>query len=254
MKIYTAERSSAQSPSDNVIFQRHLIAYQEAKKLISGNVLEIGCGTGYGIPILAPQTENYTAIDKFVSELSDLPSNVKFIQTHVPELIDFEDNAFDFVVSFQVIEHIKDDHTFLKEIHRVLKPGGKLIFTTPNKKMTLSRNPFHIREYTVEEMSRLVHKFFTKVNHQGVFGNEKVMDYHEKNRASVKKITRFDIFNLQYRLPRFLLQIPYDLANRLNRLMLNKSNTKLVSDIQFKDFYLSEAKENCLDHFCICEK
>ena len=45
---------------------------------------------------------------------------------NVPPL-KFDDNSIDFVVTFQVIEHIKDDEKFIQEIHRVLKPGGKLI-------------------------------------------------------------------------------------------------------------------------------
>ena len=59
---------------------------------------------------------------------------------NVPPL-KFDDNSIDFVVTFQVIEHIKDDEKFVQEIHRVLKPGGKLILTTPNILMSLSRNP-----------------------------------------------------------------------------------------------------------------
>ena len=47
--IQTAERSSHLDPSENVIFQRHLIIYIEASKLISGTVLEIGSGEGYGV-------------------------------------------------------------------------------------------------------------------------------------------------------------------------------------------------------------
>ncbi|MBK6641847.1 MAG: hypothetical protein IPG39_11760 [Bacteroidetes bacterium] len=62
------------------------------------------------------------------------------------------------------------------------------------------------------------------------------MEYYRKNRASVEKITRFDIFNLQYRLPRQLLQIPYDILNRMNRRKLLQSNTSLVSDIKMEDY------------------
>ena len=49
--MQTAERSSHLDPSENVIFQRHMIAYKQAAKLISGTVLEIGCGEGYGISL-----------------------------------------------------------------------------------------------------------------------------------------------------------------------------------------------------------
>jgi ubiquinone/menaquinone biosynthesis C-methylase UbiE len=252
--LQTAERQSAHLAADNPVYQRHLVAYHHAAQIISGNVLEIGCGEGYGIPLLAPHCTQYTAIDKYTTNLSSLPPNAKFIQTNVPELPLFADNTFDYVVSFQVIEHIQNDHIFLKEIHRVLKPNGKLLFTTPNAAQSLTRNPFHTREYTVAQMAAHTHIYFNKFEHLGIFGNEKMMDYHEKNRKSVQKITRFDVFDLQHKLPRNLLQIPYNIANRLNRYLLNNQNQTLVSDITTHDFYIAAATPDCLDHFVVATK
>ena len=197
MKIQTAERASSFHAADNPVYQRHLVAYERAAEMISGDVLEIGCGEGYGIPMLAPKANNYVAIDKYTASLENLPENASFIQTMVPELKEFETDSFDWIVSFQVIEHIPDDKRFLEEIRRVLKPGGSVLFTTPNKKQSLSRNPFHIREYTVAEMYAHTNLYFDKIDHQGIFGKEKMMQYHEENRKSVEKFTRFDILNLQ---------------------------------------------------------
>ena len=59
MAIQTAERSSHLDPSENVIFQRHMVAYKKAAKLINGTVLEIGCGEGYGISELAKYSKKY---------------------------------------------------------------------------------------------------------------------------------------------------------------------------------------------------
>ena len=59
--LQTAERSSHLDPSENVIYQRHLIAYKEAAKLVSGTVLEVGSGEGYGIMELAPKADHYIA-------------------------------------------------------------------------------------------------------------------------------------------------------------------------------------------------
>ena len=62
--LQTAERSSHLDPSENVIYQRHVIAYKEAAKIISGTVLEVGSGEGFGIAELAPRAEHYIAVDK----------------------------------------------------------------------------------------------------------------------------------------------------------------------------------------------
>ena len=85
--------------------------------------------------------------------------------------------SFDFVISFQVIEHIKNDKLFVKEIFRVLKDGGKFIVTTPNIEMTLTRNPWHIREYTITELENLLLQDFQSVKKSGVFGNDKIKKY-----------------------------------------------------------------------------
>ena len=255
--MQTAERSSHLDPSENVIFQRHMIAYKEASKYISGTVLEIGCGEGYGINELARFSKKYIGVDKFDTYISDeLKKNndIIFHKMEIPPLLNIEDNSIDFVVTFQVIEHIQKDKFFLQEIHRVLKPGGKLLLTTPNKLMSLSRNPWHIREYTPAEMKNILDKYFNQNTVNGVYGNDLVMDYYQKNKIAVRKITRFDIFNLQYILPRWLLQIPYDILNRLNRKKLKSQNEKVVQSVTVEDYFIKESTENCLDYFCVATK
>ena len=255
--LQTAERSSHLDPSENVIYQRHLIAYKEAAKIISGTVLEIGSGEGYGIMELASKADHYIAVDKYKTSISDelkAANNITFIETNVPPLKGIEDNSVDFVVTFQVIEHIEDDEMFLQEIHRVLKPGGKVILTTPNVMMSLTRNPWHIREYTPEQMGDVLQSSFDNYELKGVFGNDKVMDYYNKNKASVRKITRFDILNMQYWLPRWMLQIPYDILNRFNRHNLQDDNEGIVNTVVHTDYSISTSNDECLDHFCIATK
>jgi len=255
--LQTAERSSHLDPSENVIYQRHLIAYKEAAKIISGTVLEIGSGEGYGIMELAPRAEHYIAIDKYNTQISDklnVENNITFIQANIPPLKGIEDNSVDFVVTFQVIEHIKDDKQFLREIYRVLKPGGKMILTTPNILMSLTRNPWHFREYTPDKMREVLESSFEKYELRGVFGNEKTMEYYIKNKESVNKIIRFDIFNMQYWLPRWILRIPYDILNRFNRHNLQDDNQDIVNTIRHTDYSILASNNECFDHYCIATK
>ncbi len=255
MTIQSAERVSATDGSDNIVIQRSILAYYRAAELVGGRVLEIGTGSGYGVELIAPHAEGFVTIDKTPTR-ADLSGydNVTFMQMKVPPMREIASSSFDWVITFQVIEHIKQDIEFLREIHRVLRPGGRLVITTPNRTMSLTRNPWHVREYTVDQFSNLLSSIFDEVELQGVFGNKKVMDYYYKNRQAVKKITRFDFFDLQHRLPRRLLQIPYDILNRRNRRKLLADNRDLTTGIRMEDYFLAPADDHCFDLLAVAVK
>ena len=194
-------------------------------------------------------------IDKDLPKNALQVDNVEYYEMEVPPIV-FENCSFDAVVSFQVIEHIEKDMELVREVARVLRPGGKFIVSTPNAPMSLTRNPWHVREYNADELRNLLSCHFSKVEAYGVVGNDKVMEYYLKNRASVRKITRFDIFNLQHRLPRKILQIPYDILNRLNRRNLHKKNTALTESITMEDYSIVpyEPGLQCFDLFFVVTK
>ena len=253
-KLHTAERVSQRDASDNFVFQRSILAYYKAAELVSGDVLEIGTGMGYGVDVIAPAAESFTTIDKNVPEFeNELPANAKFRQMVVPPL-NFADESFDYVVSFQVIEHIEQDADFVREVSRVLRPGGKFIVSTPNAPMSLTRNPWHVREYKADELESLLKGGFSSVERMGVYGNERVMEYYEQNRRGVERITRFDILDLQHRLPRWVLQIPYDILNRLNRRRLLAENENLTTSITMEDYTIGQLTVQSFDLYYIATK
>ncbi len=251
--LNTAQRVSHRDASDNFVLARSVLAYREAAKRISGNVLEIGTGSGYGIEILAPASTSLITVDKRQPAGIDLPPGVEFRQMRVPPL-DLPSGVFDCVVSFQVIEHIHDDFAFLDEVVRVLRPGGRFIVTTPNAPASLTRNPWHVREYTAGEFTSLMESRFGRVEAMGIFGDERVAEYYERNRESVRRIARFDPLDLQHRLPRWMLRPSYDVANRLNRRRLLAANEDLTRAISPGNYRLGPASESAFDLFYIGTK
>ena len=251
--MHTAERVSRTDASDNFVFQRSILAYHYAAGLVSGKVLEIGTGMGYGIDVVAPAADHFTTIDKSEAYDATLPANAEFKQMQVPP-IGFADESFDYVISFQVIEHIKRDKDFVREVSRVLRKGGKFIVSTPNAPMSLTRNPWHIREYSEGELRELLAADFSTVESLGVNGNEKVMAYYEQNRQSVAKFKRLDPLDLEHRLPRQLLQIPYDILNRINRRRLLEKNDSLTRSIEMEDYSIGEITPQSFDLYYIATK
>jgi len=257
MSIYTTEITSDKIVSDNPLHHRLLSAYVFAEKYINGDVLELGCGEGRGIDIILKKSKSFTAIDK-ISEVTERLSikypKEKFISSSFPPLINIEDNSFDTIVTFQVIEHINNDNLFVEEIYRILRPGGKALISTPNIEMTLTRNPWHIREYTSRQLQDLTSKFFNKITMKGIAGNDKIKKYYEENKKSVSKFKRLDILNLEKHLPNFLYKIPYEFLNRINRNKLEADDKSLVSSISTNDYLLEDDNPRNLDLFLILEK
>lgn len=102
-KLATAERVSRDA-SDNFVFQRSLLAYDRAAEIVSGDVLEIGTGTGYGIELVAPHCDRFVTVDKYAAGGDRHAANVEFRRMCVPPL-GFGDESFDFVF------HLPGDRT-----------------------------------------------------------------------------------------------------------------------------------------------
>ena len=85
-------------------------------------------------------------------------------------------------------------------------------------------------------------------------GNEQVMAYYERNRQSVERIARWDLLDLQHRLPRWMLQLPYDILNRINRRKLLAAAPEATASIRMEDYRLTDDEEQGFDLFVIATK
>lgn len=173
--------------------QAHLARYEWAAAQLSGRVLDVACGTGYGAALLSERCET-TGIDNSPEAVRHARSSVpsaRFLLHGLPS-IPLPDASFDAVVSFETVEHIPDDRAFLTEVRRVLRPDGLLLLSTPNKDVTSPdgppANPFHVREYLIHDLTRLVTgSGFQEVE---VFGQGQV-GRRAVNRLALRVVARF---------------------------------------------------------------
>ncbi len=199
----------------------------------------------------APRGSSRWTNTHLLRSCSGKPGVSRFLQATVPPL-PFAEASFDAVISFQVIDDISPTMAaFVREIARVLRPGGRFVVTTPNAPMSLTRNPWHVREYRADELrDLLLGNGFASVERLGVFGDERVAAYYERNRRSVARIARFDVFlDLQHRLAAPSAAASYDLLNRINRRRLLRENTELTASIRMEDYRLGPVAEDCFDLF-----
>jgi 2-polyprenyl-3-methyl-5-hydroxy-6-metoxy-1,4-benzoquinol methylase len=101
-----------------------------------------------------------TTIQKKRSNIKDL-----LIQDMTQSTI--EEASYDAVISVEVIEHIVEDELFVKNIAKVIKPGGWAYLTTPNgdyiKNTGPDKNPDHVRHYTKEQLQAILEAYFDRV-------------------------------------------------------------------------------------------
>jgi SAM-dependent methyltransferase len=160
----TGERTVPGVPEENYWFRRHEAAYLALLPYCAGaTVLEAGCGEGYGAGLIAGQATRVIALDY------DRPT-AAHVARRYPELdvaranlahLPLRSATVDVVANFQVIEHLWDQAGFLAECFRVLRPGGRLLVTTPNR-LTFTPdsdtplNPYHTRELAPSELDSLL--------------------------------------------------------------------------------------------------
>lgn len=257
--MHDRERPSFED-SNNVTVQRCFFAYEFASDFVKGKVTaDIGCADGYGTQYLADFAQKITGVDYSEATLAEArkkhaaKTNLTFIQGSVPPL-PLESNSLDVVTAFQFIEHIHDRLGFMYEVHRVLKLGGVFLCSTPNAKMSIARNPFHVHEYTFDEMKAEIGKVFHDIDLRGVQGTESVNQYYTENAKWAKKILRLDPLGLHKILPSSWLVKPYNFLTSVMRKNLKETNTATTT-ITTKDFFLSKTDlDQTWDIFLVAKK
>jgi SAM-dependent methyltransferase len=155
----TGERTVPGIPEENYWFRRHEVAYLRLQHHCAGaRVLEAGCGEGYGAALLAGSARLVIGLDYDAITAAHVAA--RYPEVHVVRG-NLAHLPLDVVANLQVIEHLWDQAGFLRECIRVLRPGGLLLVSTPNR-ITFSPgrdtpiNPFHTRELAGGELTQLL--------------------------------------------------------------------------------------------------
>jgi SAM-dependent methyltransferase len=116
-------------------------------------VLDIGCGySDYLQPIFTPDIDTYGLdLDEQALAKNTL---IKHKVVGGAEIIPFADNFFDLVITAWVMEHLANPEQAFKGIFRVLKPGGQIIFITPND--------WNYNVWLIRLIPSFMHDFFTR--------------------------------------------------------------------------------------------
>jgi 2-polyprenyl-3-methyl-5-hydroxy-6-metoxy-1,4-benzoquinol methylase len=180
----TGERTLPDVPAENYWYRRHLAVYEWIAARVAGRaVLDMACGEGYGSSVLARMAGSVVGVDgnpeaHAHARLRYTRPGLSFEWGAVETYGD--PGSFDAVVFLQTIEHVVDPSAVLEHFARILRPGGVAYVSTPNV-LTLapsgaskSDNPWHLREYRVQEFAALCQGAFGQVEMLGLFHARKL--------------------------------------------------------------------------------
>ena len=166
----TGERLLTETCDSNTI--EHLHRYALALAFCQDkDVLDIASGEGYGSNLIANVAKSVRGVDISSEAVSHAAAkyqrtNLTFIEGSASE-IPLETAAVDVVSSFETIEHHSRHTEMMSEIKRVLRPGGLLIISSPDKLLYSdilhANNPYHVKELYKEEFRSLLTDHFRYV-------------------------------------------------------------------------------------------
>lgn len=201
---YTGERFIPDSDGLEIEAE-HMHRYKAISSCIKNmNILDAGCGTGYGSFLMSQYAKNVTGIDissetvQWCNDHYTAQQNLKFIQGSLNSL-PFDDSVFDCIVIFEVIEHVEKviQDQFILEAKRILKPNGVLVMSTPNKSIYTDKsgyhNPYHISEFYSDDYKEYLYREFefVKMFNQSLYLISSIRD-QEMNERRVRIIQNSD--------------------------------------------------------------
>ena len=131
-------------------------------KKSSLRILDVGSCTGYNLHLLSEFGTVYGVdVEKKAVEYCKMRGFKRIYHLKNGLKLPFKDNYFDTITCLDVLEHIREDEDYLKELYRVLSQGGHLVLFTPAIKLLWSQldvKSHHIRRYNKLMLSRKAKK------------------------------------------------------------------------------------------------
>jgi ubiquinone/menaquinone biosynthesis C-methylase UbiE/uncharacterized membrane protein YbhN (UPF0104 family) len=253
-----------QSKEAYLLYLKHLFAYESAKEFISekSSIIEVGCGEGYGTHFLSHHVQHIIGLDVDESVIqhasNKYSSETCTFQIYNGLQIPYDDNTYDAVISFQVIEHVQNDICYLAEIQRILKPTGVCLLTTPNSAYRVKPNKkpwnrFHVREYYADELEALLKSIFSEVRVWGIRGNEEIENIEKVRVKQAQRFAALDPLNLRRFIPAsYETRIATELKKLLYKKRTTQNNDDFLKKYSTHDFYITrDTVEDSLDLFAI---
>jgi len=122
------------------IVKRRFRLTRDSVKLEGKKILDFGSGNGAQTVEFANSDCTIFALDingDSLEVLKNIAVKEKYKDIHVidydADIIPLKTNSIDLVISYEVLEHVRNENESLSELYRVLKPGGEMVFSVPNK-------------------------------------------------------------------------------------------------------------------------
>jgi SAM-dependent methyltransferase len=164
-RVYLGRTRSAENEDLHV--ERYRFALDQIRE--GEVVVDAACGSGYGTELIADKAAQVIGLDISDHALHyairhHKRTNIEYRQANFDLPIPLPSLTFDAIVCFETIEHVSNPDQLVSELHRILKPDGLLILSSPDRAVSERlhhRNKFHVHELSRLELTTLIGKRFT---------------------------------------------------------------------------------------------
>jgi 2-polyprenyl-3-methyl-5-hydroxy-6-metoxy-1,4-benzoquinol methylase/uncharacterized protein YbaR (Trm112 family) len=212
---YFEERRGATKDDERRIYET--IESAVSKKVDNSTILDVGCGRAWVAQKFGSRGFNVISMDLSLKNTTEAIRRYPF-KNHYAVVADafnlpFADNSIDYIIASEIIEHVANPGLFVTELFRCIKPGGKLIVTTPYKEKLSYSLCIHCNK-------------MTPVNaHLHSFDSDKLIDLNKSSDLKNSQITIFGnkllLFSRSYILLRFLPYQVWRIIDKIVSLLIN---------------------------------